>query len=629
MMTAKAKILSSMGLLFCIAISLVSIVGYLDFKQASVKNYTNALDNQAFLISKSVEQKMSRIFDALHVMSAGLGLDPQQPLDQDKLLVSLFAIADNLDVVQSYIAVASGITYSTARRGVVPNFNAKDKQREWFIRGFNGEENILTKPYVSSEGVAVMAAAVPVKFDGKVVAVLSVNLKVGQITEFINGLTQNNQLFVSNADGYVLAAKYPDYVGKDLLKLRPSYRPFSGQPKGTHSYFFDGDEYLVVSTTLPGLGWTTWAWDTWDTIESASNDALITTALLAFVLFIASLTIIYFLVLKIIYLPIGGEPSELERMVKKVSDGDLNCTGNASGAETGVYAAILHMVSNLRDMVTHINHTSEQLSQFSGRINESASAVTNSSESQMLQLEQTSTAMNEMTMTADEVARNAQQASTAVLEANSHSQKGFEVVDEMGSDIRQLASGIEDVEKVVNALADETLNIGKILDVIRGIADQTNLLALNAAIEAARAGEQGRGFAVVADEVRSLANRTQESTNEIQDMISKLQTEADKSVQLMQVNTLDAKNTAGKSDQANQVLRDIRSSVGVIQDMNNQIATAAEEQTLVAADINASVVGINDLAKSTFDGSKDNTQRAQELLQTAIALNDSVDSFKL
>jgi methyl-accepting chemotaxis protein len=628
-MTAKARILLCMGLLFSTVISLTSIVSYINFKQESVENHTSTLDNQAFLIAQALEQKMARTFDVLNVTADSLELAKNGTFDPQVLLESLNAVAENLDVINVYVGLESGLTYATATAGLIANFNAKEKQREWFVRGFSGETNILTKPYISSEGNAVMAAGVPVRYLGQVVAVLCVNLKIGQITEFINSLTENNQIFVSNAEGYILAAKYPDYLGKNLLELRPSYQAFAKESSSNHSYAFDGNEYLVVSSMMKTLGWTTWAWDRWDTIYSASNQALTISAVIAIVFILISLVITYLLVIKIMYLPIGGEPSEIEKLVQKVAAGDLSATRPATGQETGVYAAVLVMVKNLRNTITHINETSEQLNQASGRINKSAFNVSNSSKSQMLQLEQASTAMNEMTMTVQEVARNAVEASGAVVEANNHSLKGFEVVSDMGTSIADLVVGIETVQLVINKLADETDNIGQILEVIRGIADQTNLLALNAAIEAARAGEQGRGFAVVADEVRTLANRTQQSTSEIQAMITRLQAEASKSVELMQSNAEDAQRTVSRSEDANQALEAIRSSVVVIQDMNNQIAIAAEQQTMVADEINASVVSINDLAKSTFDSSESNTEQAEQLLSAAKTLNTSVEVFRL
>ncbi|MGJ8581739.1 MAG: methyl-accepting chemotaxis protein, partial [Psychromonas sp.] len=249
--------------------------------------------------------------------------------------------------------------------------------------------------------------------------------------------------------------------------------------------------------------------------------------------------------------------------------------------------------------------------------------------SQMMQLEQTSTAMNQMTVTVDEVARNALQASSAADQANTHSNQGIGVVNDMNTNIETLVEGINNVQHVMNNLEGEIDNIGKIIEVIRAISEQTNLLALNAAIEAARAGEFGRGFSVVADEVRSLANRTQESTSEIQNMINSLQNESKNSVELMHINVNNANTTAKKSQEANNALEEIRNSVSIIQDMNNQIATAAEEQTLVAGEINESIVDINDIAKVTLSTSDKNTEAAQGLLDIAAALNKRVEIFKL
>jgi methyl-accepting chemotaxis protein len=465
--------------------------------------------------------------------------------------------------------------------------------------------------------------------NGKVVGVLCVNLKVNQITTFINGLTKNNQIFVSNNEGYIIAAKYPDYLGKNLLKLRPTYTQFKNKEQSSHSYNFENKEYFVVSSLMTTLGWTTWAWDEWDNINAASNRTLTISVVIAIVAIVLSLVFTSLLVIKIMYRPIGGEPRVIEALVKKVAAGNLSLTFEDESTATGIYAAIITMVNNLKNTVIGINSTSEQVNNSAEHINKSAIIVTKSSESQLIRLEQVSTAMNEMTVTVQEVSRNTQEVLQATDKANIHSEQGINVVNETNINIKNLVDGIENVQSQLDKLAEESQNIGTILDVIRSIADQTNLLALNAAIEAARAGEQGRGFAVVVDEVRTLASRTQESTNEIQEMISRLQTQAKNSVVLIQTNVDAAKVTVEKSATAHQTLEAISRSVIAINGMNHQIATAAEEQSIVADDINASIVSIHELAKNTFDCSENNTKMATTLEAAATSLNESVEVFKI
>jgi methyl-accepting chemotaxis protein len=628
-MSAKAKMLLTIGILFTSMILLVSGVGFINFKSASVNNYTQQLDNKASLISKAVEQKMGRYLDALHIMANDIEIDESDLLNIDRTVAELHAMTNELGVLNVYVAIKSGATYSHSTDGLLTNFNAREKKREWFLRAFDGEDNIITTPYISAEGDAVMAVAVPVKRAGEVLGVLSLNLAVNQISDFIESLTAENQLYVSRSDGYLLASQDASIIGDNLFELRPSYKQYQAESRSDHRYSFDGEEYEVVSAQIGSLGWTVWAWDSWSNINSASNENLKISLLMAVLLITLALYIVYMIIVKIMYIPIGGEPKEIEAIVTKIAQGDLGSVAPASGKETGVYREILAMVDSLKAIIEHINISTIQLNSSSTELSETASGVNRNSELQMMQLEQTSTAMNEMTVTVDEVAHNALEASTAADEASTHSSQGIIIVDEMNANISTLVGGITEVQKVMNKLEGEIISIGSIIEVIRGISEQTNLLALNAAIEAARAGEQGRGFAVVADEVRSLANRTQDSTNEIQAMISSLQTESKNSVELMQVNVDNAKLTAEKSNKANQALEAIRHSISTIKDMNNQIATSAEEQTLVAGEINQSIVGINDIAKVTFESSEKNTKSSQELSNIAISLNKSVEIFKL
>ena len=233
-----------------------------------------------------------------------------------------------------------------------------------------------------------------------------------------------------------------------------------------------------------------------------------------------------------------------------------------------------------------------------------------------------------MTTTIQEVARNAAEAANAATTALAQTEKGQGVVQSTIDSIGGLASEIDRAASVINELEAQSVNIGSVLDVIRGIAEQTNLLALNAAIEAARAGEQGRGFAVVADEVRTLASRTQESTEEIQGMIESLQTGSQQAVKVMQESNVQAQTTVEQASEAGGALSDISSSVTTINDMNMQIANAAEEQGLVSEEVNRNVIRMNDEQGRVSESSAQISRAGEDLAQLAAQLQQLVQQFR-
>jgi methyl-accepting chemotaxis protein len=234
-----------------------------------------------------------------------------------------------------------------------------------------------------------------------------------------------------------------------------------------------------------------------------------------------------------------------------------------------------------------------------------------------------------MAATVQEVARHSSQTAEAAQQADRSATSGRQVVDAMVGTIQRLSGDIGEAAEVVQDLATNTASIGGILDVIRGIADQTNLLALNAAIEAARAGEQGRGFAVVADEVRSLAKRTQDSTREIQEMIQRLQEGARQAVEAMAQSRDQAEAGARQADDAGQALESITHANRVISDMAVQIASAAEEQAAVAHDISQRIELIRDLASHNAEGSDQVSSATQGLARLADGLHAQVSHFNL
>jgi methyl-accepting chemotaxis protein len=256
-------------------------------------------------------------------------------------------------------------------------------------------------------------------------------------------------------------------------------------------------------------------------------------------------------------------------------------------------------------------------------LGETAKGVVN----QLNEIDQVATAVNEMSATVQEVAQNAANAAEATSNADNESKQGKAIVHETIKAIENVASGIQSTTNIVQDLKSDSEKIGTVIDVISGIAEQTNLLALNAAIEAARAGEQGRGFAVVADEVRTLANRTQQSTDEIQKMIETLQTASSKAADAMNHSVEETENCVELAAKAGSSLEAIDRAVGEIASMSQQIATAAEEQSAVAEEINRSIISISSVSEKTSRAAQETEQANQELVGMVHGLNSMVKQF--
>jgi methyl-accepting chemotaxis protein len=318
-------------------------------------------------------------------------------------------------------------------------------------------------------------------------------------------------------------------------------------------------------------------------------------------------------------------------IVERVASGDLSQDlsidrrdemGQLQTSIQRMTVNLRQLISGIRDGVTQIASAAEELS----AVTEQTSAGVNS---QKVETDQVATAMHEMTATVQEVARNAEEASEAAVAADQQAREGDRVVNEAIAQIERLASEVGHSTEAMNELKRESDKIGSVLDVIKSVAQQTNLLALNAAIEAARAGEAGRGFAVVADEVRSLAQRTQKSTEEIEQLIEGLQSGTQQVATIMDnsreltVSSVDLTRRAGDS------LENITKTVSAIQAMNQQIAAAAEEQSATAEEINRSILNVRDVSEQTSAASEETAASSVELARLGNHLQVLVSKFKV
>ncbi|MFQ6370689.1 methyl-accepting chemotaxis protein [Shewanella sp. YIC-542] len=316
---------------------------------------------------------------------------------------------------------------------------------------------------------------------------------------------------------------------------------------------------------------------------------------------------------------------------RRIAGGDLTqkLSSNRKDELGTLLRAMGEMNDTLKDVLSQIDGSVVQLASAAEQLSAVSEQNSAGMQSQRSETDQVATAINEMTASVQEVASNAEQAAQAAIDADNVTTTGNTVVAQSVQHIEHLSAEITSTAEAMATLKEESDSIGSVLDVIKAVAEQTNLLALNAAIEAARAGEAGRGFAVVADEVRSLASRTQASTEEIEKLISSLQHGTQESVQKMDRSRALSEEAVEFSRKAGSNLDDIARAVAKIQDMNHQIAAAAEEQSAVAEDINKSVVRVRDIAEQTAQASEETSQATEGVAALGVQLKGLLSHFKL
>ncbi len=362
-------------------------------------------------------------------------------------------------------------------------------------------------------------------------------------------------------------------------------------------------------------------------LKAESRKIMLLTSLLS----VAAISVFIILGSLLVKRQIIRPTQNISSCLSRFAEGDFTVSEpqDYAGELGHVATSVRHVKQHLGQIIQDVRHAALELTQASG----SLTSITQNTQTDLLQqqadIQQVATAMDQMSAVVNQVSENTIAAADAARKATSATQEGRTVVEKSTHEIGSLAQGVENASQVIQQLESDVSNIATVLDVIRSIAEQTNLLALNAAIEAARAGEQGRGFAVVADEVRTLAGRTQESTSEIQEMIEKLERGAVKAVQVMQESREQAERSVEQSSSAGESLDAIARAVSLINEMNQQIAMSAREQATVTEEVHRSITSINSLSQHTAGNAREMSESGKFVSSLAQNMDQLVNRFKV
>ncbi|MDG3434379.1 methyl-accepting chemotaxis protein [Vibrio parahaemolyticus] len=606
-MKFRHKVVTASSILLLITVSLLSTQQVMTIRSQTQEHINSSVKEILTSVINTVQSEMNAKKDLARSITEIIELSPndrtyvkdilEKPTPKSSFLAIGFGYESNGFVIENDDGWDAGPDYDP-------------RQRPWFIAAKNKGDLVVTDPYVdaSSKNV-IISVGTPVKQNGRFLAGMFYDLELTTLSDLVNqvNLFDAGYLFLVTDDGTTIAHPQSKYNGEKLN----SYLPQVDLNKATQHIEVDNNPYMVSLTHIPSENWYVGAiideTAAYSVVGELRNSAIIY-SIIAVLASVIALT----LLIRTLMRPLDT----LNTAIKDVASGKGDLTQRLETDTDQEFSELAKnfntFMENLQQQIIESKSISDQILTGTQITAEGARNSAGAIQTQLQELEQLATAMHEMSVTATEVANNAQGAASAAKEADQATIEGSSVVSESTQTINMLSDSIDLAVEEVQVLESATANIETILKVINDIADQTNLLALNAAIEAARAGESGRGFAVVADEVRTLAQRTQESTTEIRSMIEQLQSGASSVASAMHQSKGSAVEAVEKADLANDALQRIRDAIQRISDMNLQIASAAEEQSLVAEEINNNTVNIKDLSTQVADSAN----RTNEAMQS-------------
>ncbi|WP_415888406.1 methyl-accepting chemotaxis protein [Neptuniibacter sp. SY11_33] len=621
----KVALLASTVVVLTFAI--YSWIQYSSVRDALYEKTEQSTQEATLVLSYQITNWLNAKLKLIDMMAESINADFSQETIQ--------ATFDNPILKKEFILIFGGLDTDGKKITNDPEWNPTGwdaRKRPWYPYAKQNDRAVLTDPYADAASGEILISAVANFYDNRQFkGAFGGDLSLKTVSDALNTLNFNNTgyAFLLNANGNIISHPNADMNGKSINEL------FDGDTPGFSNELAEssvnGDTVFVSFSKLEGLQGSQWligvVLDKGLVMAEANQIGI--TALIA--------TIISALICSgALYMTVSKQLLPLENLrssLVEINSGDGDLTKrlevNTKDEFGQVSTDFNQFISYLQDLIIRVKQISSDVRTNSDDTFTSASTAANELEKQLFELDQLATAMHQMSATAQDVATNAQHAADSAQRADSAASDGVAVVSKTTESISHLAGDMENIVNTVNELANYSNNIESILTVITEIADQTNLLALNAAIEAARAGDKGRGFAVVADEVRALASRTQQSTEEIKDMIQQLQSGVRKAETTITQSRELAAQTQNVASEADTVLNTIRDNIQEINQMTVQIATAAEQQSATSEEINRNTTNIRDLSQSVANNAKEQESNCHQMTDLTRKQDAELGKFKV
>jgi methyl-accepting chemotaxis protein len=612
-----------------VAVAFACFILFNDYRQRQTlrSNTEASMQELGSLTTSNIQTWLESRMQLLQSMAQQVTADGNAPASL-KRIIDLPAYTGNFEL--SYFGGADGVMFSVPAGNRAADYDPR--ARGWYKAASSAQQTVVTEPYIAaSSGKRVITVATPVQRQGQMIGVAGADIDLSSVSAIINSLNfgGHGHAFIVSADGKILIHPDSKLVLKNLTDAYPNGAP--QVTPGMKEVEIDGKRQFISFTRVNGVPSANWYvalvldQDTAFSMLSEFRTSAIIAMVIAVVIIIALLGMLISLLMQPL-LTMG-------RAMHDIAEGEGDLTKRLTIHGHDEFGAL---GLSFNRFVERIHTSIIEVSSATGQVNEVALRVVAASNSSMYNSDQQASrtssvaaAINQLGTAAQEIAQNAALASQHSSDARSLAEDGQQVVDKTIAAMQQLSAKISDSCGNIETLNSNTVNIGQILEVITSISQQTNLLALNAAIEAARAGEAGRGFAVVADEVRNLAHRTQDSAQQVQTMIEELQVGARAAVGIMTDSQRQSESSVGIANQAGERLGSVTQRIGEIDGMNQSVATATEEQTAVVESINVDITEINTLNQEGVENLQATLRACADLEQQAARLKQLVGSFRI